>query len=532
MFAIAFLIGIYAHFLLFLGLAHFYTRPIIIGFTLVYIFGSVVFWQNFGSDISLRSVIREMKEHYKRNPFLLCLLLIAGGLIWLGDLAPEISFDALWYHLTLPKIYLEQQGIVYIPGGLLYYSTMPKVGELLYTAALAFQSEIFAKVIHGVFAALTGIAVYAIAKRYTMKYFALLAVVIFFSNIVVLWEATTAYIDLLRAFFEVMAFWGLLEYLKTNKRKWLIESAFLMGLAIESKLIAIASLGVTVVLLVVFNSKRTLLDRIKMSALYILLSLLVPLPWFTFSYLHTGNPFYPLFSVYSIHVGKDTLAFPAILIDPITIFFRSDDPISPVYLILSPLVFVVWKRFTREMKVVLVYSLFVLIAWTLTPRTGGGRFLLPYLPVFSIAATLVIANLRSNRLRRASSIIVLLITCISLSYRGLATIKYLPVVFGFQSKNDFLAQHLNFTFGDFVDIDGKLRKKIKPSQTVLLYGFHNLYYVDFPFIHESWVEKGDTFDFIATQHTKLPKRFQYWQPVYIDQITGVTLYTGGGKWVY
>lgn len=532
MFAIAFLIGVYANSILLLGLAHLYTRPILIGFTVLYILASVIFWEKFNEDFSLSAIVHEFKSHFQTTPIFLCLLSIALGLMLLGVLAPELSFDALWYHLTQPKIYLEQQGIVFIPGGLLYYSAMPKLGELLYTAALALQSEILAKVIHSAFAILTGIAVYSLTKRYTTKYFALLATVIFFSNIVVLWEATIAYIDLIRGFFEVMAFWGMVEYLKTKQTKWFVESAFLMGLAIESKLVAVSSLMVMIVLLFLFSSKQTFLDRVKNSVFYITLAFLVPLPWFAFSYLHTGNPLYPLFSVYSIHFGQDTLAFPGILIDPITIFFSADDPISPIYLMLLPFVFSVWRRLTREKRIVLIYSLLSLIAWTLTPRTGGGRFLLPYLPVFSVAAVVIITNLQSKKLQKANMLIVFLLMLITLAYRGVATIKYLPVVFGLEAKNEFLTKHLNFNFGDFSDIDGEFKKQVKPSQTVLLYGFHNLYYLDVPYIHESWVQKGDTFDYIATQHSKLPDRFKLWQPIYTNPTTGVTLYTGGGKWIY
>ena len=151
---------------------------------------------------------REFRLLLRLYPFYSTLLIISAGLVLFGALAPELSFDALWYHLTLPKIFLMQNGINYIPGGLFYYSTMPKLGELLYVGALSMSNEILAKLIHASFAFLTGIVIYILARKYTGRKYALLAVVMFFSNIVVLWEATIAYIDLIRTFLRLCHFGG------------------------------------------------------------------------------------------------------------------------------------------------------------------------------------------------------------------------------------------------------------------------------------------------------------------------------------
>ena len=77
------------------------------------------------------------------------------------------------------------------------------------------------------------------------------------------------------------------------------------------------------------------------------------------------------------------------------------------------------------------------------------------------------------------------------------------------------------------------KDNIKKDQTVLLFGFHNLYYADFRFIHSSFVEKGDRFSFVATQNTDLPDRFRYWNLIYTNPKTNVKVYTLGGiPWTY
>src|SRR6185312_16263684 len=80
------------------------------------------------------------------------------------------------------------------------------------------------------------------------------------------------------------------------------------------------------------------------------------------------------------------------------LFIRSADPISPLYLIFLPLVVVFYKKLKSEIKIIVWYSGLSLILWYFTPRTGGGRFILPYLPAFSIICGAIYSDiLKKNR---------------------------------------------------------------------------------------------------------------------------------------
>ncbi|KKT96647.1 MAG: hypothetical protein UW99_C0053G0005 [Candidatus Collierbacteria bacterium GW2011_GWC2_45_15] len=54
---------------------------------------------------------------------------------------PEIGFDALWYHLTLPKLWLYKHQW-FFPGGLMYYSVMPRLSETLFIPLIALTGYI------------------------------------------------------------------------------------------------------------------------------------------------------------------------------------------------------------------------------------------------------------------------------------------------------------------------------------------------------------------------------------------------------
>jgi hypothetical protein len=84
-----------------------------------------------------------------------------------------------------------------------------------------------------------------------------------------------------------------------------------------------------------------------------------------------------------------------------------------------------------------------------------------------------------------------------------------------------LCQNLKFHFGDFYDCDGYFKKNIRPTDKVLIYDIHNLYYVNFPFDHESWAGPRENYTHILVGGDgpvfDLPL-------IYQNPLTGVKLY--------
>ena len=486
---------------------------------------------------------------------LLTLFALQAIINLIGTLGPELAFDALWYHLTLPKIYLLYHKIFYIPGGLLYYSTMPKLTEMLYITAVSFGNETLAKLIHFSFGILTCYALYKLARKFFSPVVSLLAVVIFYSNLVVAWESITAYIDLTRTFFEVLSISAFINWFETKKKTWFILSAVLLGFAITTKILAIGSLGIFIGLIVFVGIKKrhetvyplslklrragktlpaVIFPAIYNSIVYSIIALAIPLPWFIFSYFNTGNFFYPFFTkTYTVNSSVSLLNSVTFFHSLWGVFTHSPDPLSPVYIAFVPLlVFVVYKSvFGRSTNwrttptLVYAYAFFSLIVWYITPNTGGGRFILPYLPMYSLLIASLFTYLFSRWFKKMLFAIVIFTACTSIAYREMANKKYLPVILGKETKAHFLMNNLNFSFGDFYDTDNYFATHVKPTDKVLLFGFHNLYYVDFPFIDSSYVQKGEKFNYIAVQHDTISKEFRNFHLIYQNKKTGVKLYT-------
>lgn len=504
------LLGITKHLLLVLGL----------------LFIVILFWVIKNNlPLFLKEIIVEIKKD-KIVKAVFFLLIFQSMVNLVGALGPELGFDALWYHLTIPKIYLNFKGVFFIPGGLYYYSAMPKLTEMLYLVSLSFsESGTLAKLIHFSFGILSSAVLYNLAKKYLKPRYVALTTLLFYSTLIVGWQSITAYVDLTRTFFELLALERFLSW--KGKKEEFVESAMMLGLAVSVKLIALASLPVFLVL-VFLKSKR-----IRYPIYYLLITLLTVSPWLIFSYLNTGNPVYPLFE--SILDPSHTIIIPTflrIVADIWQLLYKPADPISPIFSGFIPLVF--WTifhqkgKFPSEIKYLGWYSLLSLGFWYLTPRTGGSRFILPYLPAFSLLMVWVLTNTYIYW-RKIFIYSVIMVSSINLGYRALANYKFIPVLFRQQSRDIFLSKHLNFNNGDFYDPGKNISKIIHKDDLVLVYGSHNLFYADFPFIHESFVSPDTKFSYVLTQNTNLVEKLANLAPIYENNKTGTRLYLFGNS---
>lgn len=490
LFILAILIGSYSYSLFFLGLLGLLNNFYITGLSFILLI--LTLYSLFKNKESLNSIgIQAKKNHFY---FFILILFCLVNL--LGVIGPELSFDALWYHLTLPKMYLHQGSIEFIEGGLLYYSLMPKLVDLLYIPALLFTSETGAKFLHFLFGILTTIVTYKIANLYLSKKLSYLTALIFYSNLVVGWMSITAYIDLGRAFFASLGIYLFLIYFKLKEVKYLYFSAIIVGLEISTKLIGFSTLiSLSAILVMLFNH-YDLMARIRKSLMFALIAMLLASPWMIFSYLNSGSIFYPFFTgVYPAGLNISDLNPLLIFINSLSLFIFSADPISPIYLISLPLLVNLRKKITKDMWILIVIFLVNLLIWNFIPQKNA-RFMLPYLPIFSVISIWAISR-SQKQLRNIAYVFIFLILFVNLAYRTAANTKYVPYILGRESKEDFLEKNLNFNFGDYIDIENKV-SSVVGDEKVLVMGIHNLYYIDFNFVHESW-KKNIEYKYILTK---------------------------------
>lgn len=264
--------------------------------------GGVVFFRK-----QVREYWRAWREFDLKNSLLagtrreriwIAISILFVAIAWIGALAPEIEYDALWYHLWLPKLWLAHGAPVDVVSE--YISLYPLQWELIYGAAFSLGGTVAAKLIHFICLPLTAMIVFRLTQRFLPKASPWLAVAILVSVPTVLWEATTAYVDLSLAFFVGLTLYALLIYLNERRTQFLLLAGLNLGLAL-----AIKHLALLVWLLVTLGlflhlwwQDRKVVGALKAAILLGGTSLLLPLPWYIRSGLASGNPFFP--NLYSL----------------------------------------------------------------------------------------------------------------------------------------------------------------------------------------------------------------------------------------
>ena len=330
-----------------------------------------------------------------------------------GALGPELGFDALWYHLTEAKLFLQRRSIAPIPGNLLYWSGLPRLGEIFYMFLPG-------KLVHWAFGLLSAYFVYRLGG--------IAAALLWYSTLLVGWLSTTAYVDLIAAAFLLGAAVG--------KR---FKQALFLVLAAATKLQAL-----------VFGLVITLIPW----------GILGILPFALINWKVTGNPFYPFLENFGLEKDWFFNGFSYWLSRPLRLFFDPAYRVGPIILI----IFLLRPKFSQ----LLILSFLI---WFIFPGTDFGRFALFPLALMAIAS--------ASKPNKLIYFLVILQAVFGISGRAWANAKYL-------NQDNFLCRNLKFDFGDFYDCDGWFKQNIKPTDKILIYNIHNLYYVDFPYDHESW----------------------------------------------
>jgi len=73
-------------------------------------------------------------------------------------------------------------------------------------------------------------------------------------------------------------------------------------------------------------------------------------------------------------------------------------------------------------------------------------------------------------------------------------------------------------------LDNDLKKIIKEDELVLVYGSHNLFYADFPFVHSSFANPNLPVSYILVQNNVFPKEINLGKLVYHNQRSEIKLY--------
>jgi 4-amino-4-deoxy-L-arabinose transferase-like glycosyltransferase len=217
-------------------------------------------------------------------------------IVMIGVLAPPNmqEWDSLAYHLAVPKLWLTQGHITYIP--YIHQSNFPGAFDYLYLLGLSFGYA-GAKAFVYVAAKFGGLAIFGLARQLYGRQAAWWATLAYATVPVILWLSGTAYIDVPNGLAAGLGIAMVALYCKTNAKKHLLCAAIMLGIATASKYTGLQTIGaVGFMLLIVGIRRKQVASYFGNACLLGILALLIASPWYIKNAINTGNPVYPFFS--------------------------------------------------------------------------------------------------------------------------------------------------------------------------------------------------------------------------------------------
>jgi len=195
------------------------------------------------------------------------------------------EWDALSYHLAAPKVYLQQERIVFLPTD--HHSNFPFLWQMLFVLGLMARGPELAALFHWTAAVLATAGVAILARRHGGPGAGNWAAVSFATMPIVVWQAGAAYIDVAQALCTTLAVHCVLEWRQRRETPPLAVAGVLIGLALGVKTLSLVPLGLLTAYLL--GSRPPL----RQLGAYLALALAVGCPFYVKSAILTGNPVYP-----------------------------------------------------------------------------------------------------------------------------------------------------------------------------------------------------------------------------------------------
>jgi len=231
---------------------------------------------------------------------LIGLVAVSLSLAFLVALTPPTEGDAIAYHLTGPKRWLQAERLVYLPT---LVSTSHTMGvEMLYTICLAVWSDTAAKLTHFALGVLALMALYALGRRLRNDAAGGGAALWWLSGVLPalspIYLFGWAYADMGITFLLAATLVAFLAWMRTGHGGWMASAALCAGLTASFKLTG--ALTGLLLAAAAFWHCRTGGARagsaIRLAASFWALSLAPLLPWLARNLVDTGNPVFPAFS--------------------------------------------------------------------------------------------------------------------------------------------------------------------------------------------------------------------------------------------
>ena len=236
--------------------------------------------------------IDALKAVSKRTPFvpveylLLALLFFAAGMDFIEGTAPPVDADTLAYHFALPAQFVADGQIAFIPRAV--SGAIPMLMHMTYAAAITTGGELALTLWAMLTGWAPGLLMYAIARRYIDRTWALALLAVFITTPAVLYGGGSGQIEIRCAAFALATVLFLLTAERRASYQALALAGLCAGFFIATKYYGLIFAGAAG-LVVIYHR-----DGLRRGFVFAAAALVAGSQWYIWNYLHTGDPVFPM----------------------------------------------------------------------------------------------------------------------------------------------------------------------------------------------------------------------------------------------
>jgi hypothetical protein len=339
----------------------------------VEIFGWIAQWRN----------LIDYKPHGIFFTVITAIIAVIVLMAFFTALSPPIRFDALTYHLSLPKAYLLDGRIGYLPENIFW--GMPQLTEMIFMIGIAFAGPETAALLGWAIGLFAFLGILDYTTRHFSRGAGWVAIAAVLSGETFASALSWGYVDWAVILFGFAFIVSIERWSITYKNTDIILAAIFAGLAVSTKYTAgiLLITGIGIILI----SKQTIYMKFKFLLTFLGVATIMVSPWLIKNIIATGNPIYPLIipagemdslRIYKYHFSPATTNWWRIITLPwdMTVWGVEGGvgygaSIGPLLLGLSPLAFLNWNKKNDAQKNIIKISSIILLQCFLFVAIGS-----------------------------------------------------------------------------------------------------------------------------------------------------------------
>jgi len=461
----------------------------------------------FNFKLFIYSSFRKFKNLDRVSKTLIFCILFLIILNIIGSLFVPLNIDDIKYHFAIPKRYLNDGIITFLPD--IEFSNFPYPIEMLWTISIGLDSAQLAQLLNFSFGILVLCWIYILGKRASVDLQTIVfSLTLFYSISNVGNQARSGNVEMGGVLFFLAGFYCLNNFKENNNYNILVLCGALFG---AFSVVKFSNPGFVILMTAwlvinIKNMNKISNKRFKVAFLFSFSAFIIASFWYLKSYFFTGNPFYPFFT--SIFGGpiidfsrlswgnissssvddsfNHIFNFPSRLFSQIWYLLSNTEKvrghISPLYICMLP---VLIKRFTFQKRIVkdmIMVSIIFYVYWiAFYPLIRVG---LPMFAILSIPTSISIDYMSDfdKRIKFLLASLLIIFCLASIFNSSEKVLSKLPLLNSFNNNIEYISNMETSYLSESASAISFINDHLDRKSKILMWS-NSGYFIDLDYIY-------------------------------------------------